>query len=136
MLTAAERKVNWVALPLVLLTGWAFLNWYVEGTKGMPKAAYTTAMLIPLFAQTSETNSGWVRKRLWWIAGGVTAFFLVGLPVLAAVSLAATREVGQETVLPVLKVLIWVPLVVMLMGAFAEEIRNWLERRAPDEEVG
>ena len=114
----------------VLCLGWLCLSKGGTVPRGMGMASF---FLCSAVSQVFEARPGYVRTRmaiLTSIAGAclvLTTLLLVsGLFLL----FAKLGPLGGRF----LVALIWVPAMVMLYTAFSDDLRNWLERRRPDED--
>ncbi|MES2705345.1 MAG: CDC27 family protein [Verrucomicrobiota bacterium] len=155
-----ERRAALWCLPLLGMTGVTFFFWFYAASRTgaltrFPGQLFVWPLLTTLVWEIFDAIRPWVRRRLAWITGFAVAAMMTTSVLsillgrsfgkdLAAVLLekpASTKELRraklQEVLAPNLKFFERIRLLemsVILLCAFSENVRQFLERRAPDPE--
>lgn len=98
--------------------------------RGMAMASFFLCLAV---SQVFEATPGYVRRRmaiLTALAGASLVLTPVAMIVGVILIAAKLGYVGARLIL----VMFWMPIAVMLFTMFADDIRNWLEKRRPDVE--
>lgn len=126
------RATNWylVCFGFAALCGlWAF---YAK-TGFLPRVMGITALFFTrVVSEVFEATPGYVRR---WMAGfAITgAACLVLTPVILVAGLIALKSTRQtHLIVAFVRTVIWLPAAVMLLSAFADDIRRYFEKRRPD----
>lgn len=124
------RASNWHAVCLIAAFALA-LVWFWKGDRQMKTFALATLMLTQLITEIFDATPGWVRQRLTWITLFATALIPASF-VITLVALFLILKLKLH-VLWMLKLgLVYLPIVSVLISAFAHDIAEWLEKRRPD----
>lgn len=123
---SAVRASNWNIACLLVGLGIG-LFWAMGGGSIWGGYALGVLMLMPCFKETFQAPSAWVRRRLGWWTAVAAALLPVSLVLL--VSVFVLRPPNARLLL---RIAIYLPLATMIMGWTADNVREWLERRAPD----
>ena len=150
------RGLKW-ATPLLVLGWLGFCVWVWEGTRSTPVLSYMTLALAIMLRECFESANHWVRKRMWWLMGGLGAaalavfwmqFFVIAPEAMKFVELLKLEAAGGEVdkksegvdlegLKDLLRLRIWTvvypALAIALIGLFRDTISEWLETKAPDE---
>lgn len=126
----AIRSSNWQSLCLAagLVLG---LIWTVAGGALWSSSALAVLMLTFGIRETFLAEGAWVRRRMGAYTVALAAFVPMGF-VAPVVGLALGRMGGA----PVVRSAVLFPMVTMLGSMFADNLREWLERREPDGHAG
>ncbi len=153
-----ERKATLWCLPLLVMILYAFVTWFYMGSRTgsltrFPGQLFTWSLLTCLVWETFDATKAWVRRRLAWLtliaAAAITATTVIstiraqqfGRQLAAAIlrPAAPDKEILKtelkQLLAPQLKLnqrIRLVELAVLLLCAFSDNIRQFLERRAPD----
>ncbi len=158
VVSKAERKATLWCLPLLLMVVIAFAGWFYVGSRTgsltrFPGQLFTWALLTHLVWETFDATHLWVRRRLAWITLTATAAIAVTTVIqtiraerfakdLVAVIKRPTTSDKDALKAELKRVMApqqqlnqrvrLVEIAVLLLCTFSENIRQWLERRAPD----
>lgn len=128
-----ERRATHWYLALIGLAGLCGL-WAAWSGKGILPRQLGIAFLVLCAAvyQIFQARSAWVRRRMAWPTVGLAAV-LISLPLTGPLLIVFAVTSGSA---PAAKAAVYLvlalPVVAVVFGAFADGIRKWLEQRCPD----
>ncbi|NNE90326.1 MAG: tetratricopeptide repeat protein [Verrucomicrobiales bacterium] len=154
------KAVRLCIVPLILIA-WFFLTWAIfKGAKELPYHAVAWAAVARLTYEAYETGNAWVRRWMGALAifcvvvaiWLIVSFYTILRPAVAAKIEAMQdltvegEEPGEaavaqmrETFLYIQRLIRWIveipTLIVWLLAAFSDDVREFFTRRAPDGSV-
>lgn len=104
-----------------------------SGLGGPPvKIGFGALFLTRMVTEVFNAREGWVRTRMRWVAWAAVLSLLTA-PAIAIVGLLQMYASRAQDGIGLVHVSIWLPTLSVGLSAFADNIRDWLERRRPDE---
>ncbi len=155
-LSGRHRRGLRFAQPLFIVGIGAYVLWVMGGTKNIPLISFMFVALALLTRERFESENSWVRSKMTWIlaiscvVSAVAVYFLyfritpVLLEMLAEIDQlkesTAQEEASEELLNQLDQVLrqrkwlaVYPILAVALLASFRDNVKEWLEARAPDE---
>ena len=143
-----KLALKWTLLPLVLTFGFLALNLY-GNARTFPAGGYAWAAVAGLLFCAISHHHSWVRLRL-YLFSAVTILLAIWVSIIAPVHLwqqaqevishikADNKEAVVAGLDKIVKIrthfILYPALAAWLIGAFHDEIAEWLESKAPDED--
>lgn len=126
-----QRAARW-GWPCLIIGTLSLLNWAASDRLVTPVTAMIFFLMLSAIIELFESQNRWVRKRMAWIL--VTcAVIPIATPLLFLGSLLLLGKHAVGFIEPMTRILLFAPIVSLLGVSFSENIREWLERRAPDD---
>lgn len=132
-LSPAEiRAARWNLACFLLAALFFALGSMAKNPSKLYQMALSFLMLTRLISETFDATPGWVRKRLGWLSV-ISAACIFAAPIFLFVVLFQALRAGDTGwVSLAFKGSLFIGLVPVIAGGFADDIRLWLERRRRD----